>query len=71
LISRHAGRHEQGEVMGAHQGMASLARAVGPLLAGFLFGYFSPEAPYFASAAICLVVAIWAIAARGKLRPPA
>ncbi|HMD54390.1 MAG TPA: MFS transporter, partial [Phycisphaerae bacterium] len=34
LISRHASANEQGEILGANQGMASLARAIGPLLAG-------------------------------------
>jgi DHA1 family tetracycline resistance protein-like MFS transporter len=76
LVSRHASNAEQGEVLGAFQGMASLARGVGPLLAGALFAYvwvnspFNGSAPYYVSAALCLIVSIWAVAARGKLIPP-
>ncbi len=71
LISRHANKREQGEILGAAQGMASLARGVGPLLAGFLFWKISSGMPYYVSAGICLIVAIWAITMRTKLRPPA
>jgi DHA1 family tetracycline resistance protein-like MFS transporter len=70
LISRHAGTGEQGEILGAMQGMASLARATGPLLAGFLYSRFSSGAPYYASAVICLVVALWAAASHHQLAPP-
>ena len=77
IVSRHAGTKEQGEVLGAFQGMASLARALGPLLAGALYAclwtnspyYGSP--PYYLSAILCLIVTFWAIAMRRKLTPPA
>jgi len=36
LASKVAGKHEQGKAMGIMQSGASLARAVGPLIAGFL-----------------------------------
>ena len=70
LISRHAHGAEQGEILGAMQGMASLARALGPLLAGVLFSYVSSGSPYYAAAGICLVVGLWAVAMRKKLLPP-
>jgi MFS transporter, DHA1 family, tetracycline resistance protein len=70
LISRHAGCAEQGEILGAMQGMASLARAVGPLLAGLLYAHISSGAPYYASAAICVVVAVWAAFMHKRLAPP-
>jgi DHA1 family tetracycline resistance protein-like MFS transporter len=76
LVSRHASNKEQGEVLGAFQGMASLARGIGPLLAGALFAYvwtntsYEGAAPYFFSAALCLIVSFWAIAARKKIIPP-
>lgn len=60
-ISQAAGPHEQGEVLGASQGMASLARAFGPALAGLLYQFLSPGAPYFFSAALCALVAVWAV----------
>ncbi len=71
LISRHARQEEQGEILGAAQGMASLARGVGPLLAGFLYWWFAPEVPYFVAAAICLGVAVVVLARQRQLRPPA
>ncbi len=71
LISRHAGSSEQGEVLGANQGMASLARAAGPVLAGVLFQYLSPASPYYVSAAMCVVVSVWAVTLRRQLTPPA
>jgi len=36
LASKVAGEHEQGKAMGIMQSGASLARAVGPFIAGFL-----------------------------------
>ncbi|MCL5946231.1 MAG: MFS transporter [Planctomycetes bacterium] len=56
LISRHCTADEQGEVLGANQGMASLARALGPILAGLLFEYMFPAMPYYVSAGLCLLV---------------
>ena len=50
--------------------MASLARGVGPILAGVLYASFAPEAPYYASAGICLVVGLVALARQKQLRPP-
>jgi len=57
LISRRAGREEQGEVMGVSQSVGSLSRVVGPLAAGVLFSEFGRGAPYLWGAA--LVVAAW------------
>ena len=57
LISRRAGRDEQGEVLGVSQSVGSLARVLGPLAAGFLFAEFGRDAPYLWGAA--LVAAAW------------
>ncbi len=70
LISRHSGAEEQGEVLGVHQGMASLARAAGPLLAAFLYPFVSPSAPYYVSAVICLAVGIMAFGQHKRILPP-
>ncbi|HVT79590.1 MAG TPA: MFS transporter [Phycisphaerae bacterium] len=71
LISRHANPNEQGEILGAAQGMSSLARAVGPMLAGYLFWRISSTMPYNVSAAICLLVAIGTLGMGHRLQPPA
>jgi DHA1 family tetracycline resistance protein-like MFS transporter len=52
LISRQAGPHELGEVMGVAQSTGSLARILGPAFAGLLFGALGRNAPYFAGAAV-------------------
>jgi DHA1 family tetracycline resistance protein-like MFS transporter len=56
LISRQAAAHEQGEIMGVAQSAGSLARILGPAFAGFLFGSFGRNAPYFAGALLMAVV---------------
>lgn len=70
LISRHANSAEQGEILGANQGMASLARGIGPLLAGGLFQHFGAAAPYYAMAGLSLIVCLWGVAKRRALEPP-
>jgi len=47
LISRRAGREEQGEVLGVSQSAGSLSRALGPAAAGLFFGKFGSDAPFF------------------------
>ncbi|MDZ4678760.1 MAG: MFS transporter [Oligoflexia bacterium] len=50
---------QQGAVMGVTQSLSSLARILGPLLGGVLFGHIGPAAPYIAAAAIsCFVLFI-------------
>ncbi|HEX3864445.1 MAG TPA: MFS transporter [Stellaceae bacterium] len=46
LISRRAGPEEQGEIMGAAQSLASLARVLGPLVAGWLFVAWGHSGPF-------------------------
>jgi DHA1 family tetracycline resistance protein-like MFS transporter len=52
LISRRAGREEQGEVLGVSQSVGSLARVFGPAAAGFFFGEFGRNAAFFWGAAL-------------------
>jgi len=46
LISRRAGREEQGEVIGVSQSVASLSRVLGPIAAGFFFAEFGRDAAF-------------------------
>ena len=46
LISRRAGAEEQGEVMGVAQSVGSLARVLGPIIAGTLFEAFGRNSPF-------------------------
>ena len=59
LISRRAGIDQQGEIMGVAQSAGSLARVVGPLVAGALFSGFGSNSPFLWGAA--LVVAALSI----------
>ncbi|MGC1887923.1 MAG: MFS transporter, partial [Stellaceae bacterium] len=68
LISRRAGRDEQGEVLGVSQSVGSLSRVVGPAAAGFFFGEFGRNAAFFWGAvlvAAALLVALRLIRALG------
>jgi DHA1 family tetracycline resistance protein-like MFS transporter len=52
LISRSAGAHEQGTVLGSAQSMSALARALGPAFGGMLFTRVGEGAPFLTSAAL-------------------
>jgi DHA1 family tetracycline resistance protein-like MFS transporter len=54
LISRSAGAHEQGAVLGSAQSMSALARALGPAFGGMLFSRVGPAAPFLVSAVMLL-----------------
>jgi MFS family permease len=60
LISRRAGSAEQGEVLGVSQSVGSLARVLGPAMAGLLFGELGRASPFLWGAA--LVAAAWLVA---------
>jgi len=57
LLSRRVGPAEQGSIMGWNQGVTSLGRAGGALLAGWLYGRYGFRAP-FGSAAGLLMLSI-------------
>ena len=52
LISRRAGSEQQGEIMGVAQSIGSLARVLGPVLAGALFGAFGRNSPFLIGAVL-------------------
>ena len=54
LISKAATASTQGGALGISQSAASLARVVGPVMAGALFQQVSPGAPYVVAAALAL-----------------
>ena len=64
LATQLAGAETRGAVLGVAQSSGSLARAVGPLLAGFLFRYVAPGAPFFGGAIAAFVAAFVVIAVR-------
>jgi DHA1 family tetracycline resistance protein-like MFS transporter len=52
LISRCAGSNEQGQVLGVTRSVGSLARVIGPPMAGYLFAYIGHSSPYFWAAVL-------------------
>jgi MFS family permease len=64
LATQLAGAESRGAVLGVAQSSGSLARAVGPLLAGFLFRYVAPGAPFFGGAVSAALAAGVVVAVR-------
>jgi MFS transporter, DHA1 family, tetracycline resistance protein len=68
FISKRAGDDEQGAVLGVSQGIASLGRAIGPALGGFLYDSVSPRFPYQAASAGMLLglILAWSLGRDSK-----
>jgi MFS transporter, DHA1 family, tetracycline resistance protein len=52
VLSFHAAAGERGAIMGVGQSASSLARVLGPIVAGFFFDHWGHNAPYYASAVV-------------------
>ena len=65
LISRQAARERQGLTMGLSQGVGSLARAVGPPIAGYLYD-IGPSRPYLVGAGVLGIFGAFAVSIRGR-----
>ncbi|MFZ5477898.1 MAG: MFS transporter [Myxococcota bacterium] len=66
LISRATGPDEQGAVLGSSQSMGALARATGPALGGVLFERLSHAAPFWSSAVLLALAAVFAVPATAR-----
>ena len=55
-VSKQAGDHERGAVLGLFQSAGWLGRSVGPTVSGFLFMTYGPNTPLFAGAMLMLPV---------------
>ena len=64
LLSRRGSKDQLGQLMGVQQAFGSVSRIAGPLWAGALFQYVSPDAPFYAAAAVVALAAVLA----GRLR---
>ncbi len=65
LVSHSAGEASQGEVLGAYQGISSLARVVGPFAGEMVLGQWGVGAPPLTAS---ILAAIAAVGAAGLLR---
>jgi MFS family permease len=61
-VSRQAGDHERGSVLGLFQSAGWLGRSMGPTVSGLLFMSFGPNTPLFVAA--CLMIPVIMIVAR-------
>jgi len=68
LLSLHATADEQGGILGVGQSASSLARIIGPAIAGQFFDTFGRNAPYFLSAVLMVGVTLLAFRIP-RLRP--
>ncbi len=50
LVSKEAGEHEQGAVLGVYQGATALSRVIGPALSGLVFARLGAGAPFLLAA---------------------
>lgn len=60
LVSKESPADRQGAIFGLFNGMGSLARVFGPLLAGYLF-VRNIELPFVVAGGVCAGIAIWAL----------
>ncbi len=60
LFSQQAGEGERGGVLGLSQSAQSLARIVGPAVAGAIYGGLGRNAPYYLGALLMIGVAVFA-----------
>jgi DHA1 family tetracycline resistance protein-like MFS transporter len=65
LASHQASAHNRGVVMGGWQSGTSLARVLGPLVAGIVFTRFGPSAPFLVGALVTAQAA-WCMLAAGR-----
>jgi DHA1 family tetracycline resistance protein-like MFS transporter len=59
LISQHSDPAEQGVVFGLYHGLSSMARVIGPVLAGLTFPYWHNTGQFWTAGALVLAVAAW------------
>lgn len=67
LVSKGAPESRRGSVLGLYQSGGSLARIVGPPVAGFLFDRFGSGTPLLASSCLVIVAFAASVFGRGKL----
>ena len=56
LVSKYAHASERGSLLGLSHSCSAMARITGPAWAGFAFGYFGPDWPFFSGAVVMVVM---------------
>jgi MFS family permease len=70
LLSKFSDPKEQGVVFGLYHGLASLARVIGPIIAGATYPLWHNTGPYWTAGAIVLAVALWTLLVRAQAGEP-
>ncbi len=68
LLSHHSDPKEQGITFGLYHGMNSIARVVGPVIAGLAYPYLHNTGHFVTAAVIVILAALWTIGVWGKTR---
>lgn len=68
LVSKGALEHERGAILGVFQSAGSLARIIGPLIAGALYDRISMAAPFFAGALLVSIIGVVAFSLRTSMQ---
>jgi DHA1 family tetracycline resistance protein-like MFS transporter len=66
LLARYSGRGEQGVTFGMYNGLSSLARVFGPLIAGVAYPFLRNAGPFATAGVIALAGAAWTVALKGR-----
>jgi len=64
LLSKFSDRNEQGVVFGLYHGLSSLARVVGPIVAGFAYLFLHNSGQFLVAAIIAVAMGAWAYGLR-------
>jgi DHA1 family tetracycline resistance protein-like MFS transporter len=70
LISKYSDRESQGVVFGLYHALGSVARVIGPAIAGFAYARH-PTGPFVTAGVLVLVAAAWTAALRASVPAPA
>jgi DHA1 family tetracycline resistance protein-like MFS transporter len=75
LLSKFSDPRDQGVVFGLFHGLGSLARVVGPVVAGFAYPYLNHGGQFVTAGVIAVAMALWTVALRqpapGEVTPSA
>jgi DHA1 family tetracycline resistance protein-like MFS transporter len=71
LLSKFSDPKEQGVVFGLYHGLSSLARVIGPILAGLTYPYWNNTGQFWTAGAIVLIAALWTTIVRTQAGPAA
>jgi DHA1 family tetracycline resistance protein-like MFS transporter len=70
LLSKYSDPREQGAVFGLYHGLSSLARVIGPMIAGLAYPLLRNTGQFWTAAGLILLVVLWTAIVRAQAAPP-